>query len=226
MIGLSNYLFASSSYHFIIDPVTEERTGRYWVGDIDGMLMALTMCLTVIVLWIPACYFDLTGKLTEYIINRMVYYRGYIKENRKKLLLHTGIVFLITMAAAVTGFLYSLYRPAPLLDIFRRIVFFISAGLSVYSLIVLRGKPEKLFLTLSLIIGTMYVLSHPLIFFGFDNEMHYAWVVEESYLLNVSVLESDNKLANNFQHWQARMTDSFAAVDTKYVTINTGILNQ
>jgi len=38
-----------------------------------------------------------------------------------------------------------------------------------------------------------------MVFFGFDNEMHYAWIVEESYLRNVSVVESDFKLARTFQ---------------------------
>jgi len=69
----------------------------------------------------------------------------------------------------------------------------------LYSIILLRGKPEKQFFSVSLIIGFMYVITHPMLFFGFDNEMHFAWIVEESYLRNVSVTESDYILSRTFQ---------------------------
>jgi len=78
-------------------------------------------------------------------------------------------------------------------------MFYTTAGLSAFCIFTLRGKPEKLFLSISLIIGFMYVITHPLLFFGFDNEMHYAWIVEESYIRNVSVTRSDLTLARTFQ---------------------------
>jgi len=200
LIGASNYFFAASSYHYIIDPETMERTGRYWVGDIDGILMALTVCAIAIAVWLPSCYYGLTEKLAKHIIERTGYYRNYIKDNRRKILRHLTVLFSIMAAAVAVVMVLSGFSISVLSHSIKRVVFFASAGLSVYSIIMLWDKPEKLFFSLSLIIGFMYVLTHPFLFFGMDNEMHYAWAVEESYLLNVSVIDSDLVLAKSFQH--------------------------
>ena len=197
--GASNYFFAASSYHFIIDPVTAERTGRYWTGDIDGVLMALTMCLFVTAAWIPAALFGWIDKLCQRIAGKIINCRTYINENRKKCIQCICIILLIIFAASIIDLGYTFYRARSLGFDWRRIAFFATAGLSIYCLILFRGKPEKLFLSISLIIGFLYVITHPMLFFGFDNEMHYAWAVEESYLLNVSVIESDLTLARTFQ---------------------------
>jgi len=201
LIGASNFFFASTSYHFIIDPETMERTGgRYWVGDIDGMLMALALCVFVTGIWIPACYFGKMDKFVDHLTGRIEYYRRYIFDNWKKLLLHLCIIIAIGLVATVTAWLYSRYSFVSRYGLIRRISFFTTIGVSVYLILLFRQKPEKLFLSLSLLIGFMYVFAHPLLFFGLDNEMHFAWAVEESFLFNVSVVEADYKLAHSFQH--------------------------
>jgi len=200
IIGASNYLFASSSYHFVIDPYTMERTGRYWVGDFDGVFMALALCIVVTAVWIPACSFKWTDKFIESLNNRIIFYRRYIKENRNKLIIKICIGLIIILAAIVFNWVYSFFSPVRLLYSLSRTLFFITVGFSIYIIILFRCKPDKLFLFLSLIIGFMYVSIHPTLFFGFDCEMHYAWAVEESFLLNVSIVESDLILANSFQH--------------------------
>ena len=199
LLGISNYFFAASSYQFTVDTITNERTGRYWEPDIDGVLYALVMCAGVIVLWIPAVYFGWLDKLTEKLSNRITNCKEYIKENKKKILLQISIIVSIALAALAVDLIYSLFSPRLLGQGVRRIIFFASVGFSLYSIIIFRSKPEKLFFSISMIIGTMYVLTHPMLFFGFDNEMHYAWAVEESYIANVSVLQSDLTLARTFQ---------------------------
>ncbi|MCL2819413.1 MAG: DUF2142 domain-containing protein [Oscillospiraceae bacterium] len=199
LIGASNYFFAASSYRFIIDPITEEKAGRYWSGDIDGVIMALTMCLFVTAAWIPAAKFGWIDKLCEHITNRFKYYKIYVRENRRKLLIHIGILILILVAAFAVDFIYSFFSPRGLGNAVRRTAFFMTIGLSGYFMYIFRGKPEKLFFSISTAIGLLYVITHPMLFFGLDNEMHWAWAVEESYILNVSVVQSDLTLARTFQ---------------------------
>ena len=197
LIGVSNYFFAASSYHLIIDPETHERLGRYWVGDIDGVLMALVMCVFVILLWIPAARFGWIDKMIEKLTSSFEHLIQDIKINKKKYLLRICIIVLILIFAVIIEIIF--FASGILGHTVRRIFFFATGGLSAYIIILLRGKPDKLFLSLSLVIGFMYVITHPMLFFGFDNEMHYAWIVEESFIRNVSVVESDLILARTFQ---------------------------
>ncbi|MCL2424844.1 MAG: DUF2142 domain-containing protein [Oscillospiraceae bacterium] len=205
-IGASNFFFAASSYRFILDPETSERMGRYWVGDIDGILMALTMCVVVVGVWFVACYYKWMDKWAERLAAKLSLCKKYIIgiENRKKLLKHAGILLSIIFGAIVIEWFNPVFIHRTLSESLNRMVFFASVGLSIYTLVVFRGKPEKLFFTLSLIIGTMYIAAHPMLFFGFDNEMHYAWAVEESFLFNVSVTESDYIVSRTLQMWSFR----------------------
>jgi len=199
LIGVSNYFFADSSYHFIINPETNERMGRYWVGDIDGVLMAIALCVVVIALWIPAARFGWIDKFVKCLINKALYYKQHIAENKKKYLFYVCMLCLIPVIALAIDYVFSFFTPRIFGHTIRRVTFFTTVGLSIYSIIIFRGKPEKLFVSLSLIIGFLYVITHPLLFFGFDNEVHYAWIVEESYIRNVSVVESDYVLARTLQ---------------------------
>jgi len=203
-VGVSNFIFAPTSYRFIIDPETSERMGRYWVGDIDGILMALTMCVVVAVIWFVACRFGWMDKWIDKLVVKLSQCKKYLTEaeKRKKLLFHIGIVISIVVLAILAELLNptsSAYRT--LSESQNRAIFFMAVGFSMYTLVVFRGKPEKLFFALSMIIGTMYVATHPMLFFGFDNEVHYAWAVEESFLFNVSVTQSDYTVSRTFQMW-------------------------
>jgi len=201
IIGLSNYFFAASSYRFIIDPETMERTGRYWVGDIDGLLMAIVMSVIITAIWVAASRTGWIDKVIYHICNKISYFRRYVKLNRKKVMINVMIIILILCITFLISLIYSsLKPPESRITGIRRYIFFIAAGLSIHSIVVFRSNPERLFVSLSLILGFMYILANPTLFFGMDNEMHYAWSVEESYLLNVSVLESDYILAHNYQH--------------------------
>jgi len=200
-VGVSNYLFAASSYRFIIDPVTSERMGRYWVGDIDGILMALTMCFVVTMIWIVACHFRWMDKWVEGVCARFSSYKKHIAGNQKRFLLQIGILLAIVLTAIIMERLGPSFIYRTSLESINRTIFFITVGFSIFTIVVFRGKPEKLFFILSLMIGTTYVAAHPMLFFGFDNEVHYAWAVEESFLLYVSVTQSDYIVANTFQMW-------------------------
>jgi len=201
MVGISNFFFAASSYRFIIDPLTGERMGRYWFGDFDGILMALTMCIIVAAVWYVACRFGWMDKWIESVVSKFSSYKKRIAENKRKFLIYVGILAAIVLVAVIVEWLNPAFMRRTLSESINRVIFFLAAGLSIYSIFLFRGKPEKLFFSLSLIIGTMYVLVHPMLFFGFDNEMHYAWAVEESYLFNVSVTYSDYIVSRTFQMW-------------------------
>jgi len=77
-----------------------------------------------------------------------------------------------------------------------RASFYMAAGLSIYCIAVFRNKPEMLFLSLSLVIGFLYITAHPPQWYAWDNGIHYAWTVEESFIWNVSVSRADFLLAN------------------------------
>jgi len=202
LIGISNYFFSSASY-VLIDGA------RQWVGSFDGLLMTLSICITLTALWIAFIY---TGYLDK-CINRITtgFLKGvtYVKENKKTTLRHLGILFAIVILALIAEVFISRFAPFKGFNALARIVrvtFYMCAGLSVYCLYMFRAKPEMLFLSLSLVIGFLYIAAHPPFWYGWDCGIHYAWSVEESFFRTVSVSRADLLLAHTpeyssfFQH--------------------------
>ncbi|MCL2661739.1 MAG: DUF2142 domain-containing protein [Oscillospiraceae bacterium] len=191
LIGISNYFFASTSF------VLADGT-RQWVGDIDGLLMTLVINLVIIGAW-------LAGLLTGYLdicitrtVDRILRKKKFIKENPKKILLHIGILFTIVILALIIEVFFS--RFASIRDSgFGRLVrltFYAAVQLSVYCIVVFRNRPEALFVSLSLVIGFLYIIAHPPLWYGWDSGIHYSWAIEESFLVNVSVTRADYLIAN------------------------------
>jgi len=187
LIGVSNYFFASSSYQLIVDPETAEATGRQWVGDIDGLLMSLFISAIVAAVWF---IFTCTGQMDKLFSGLAGKVRG-VKENPKKLFCHVGILaVLIALSVLAEMAVSSIEASGGALNVYR-ILFFSISGISVYCIILFRGKPTKLFLSLSLLIGFLYITLHPNFLYAWDNRIHYKWALEESFVINVSVSESD-----------------------------------
>ena len=193
LLGISNYFFASSSY------VLDSTGTRQWAGNPDGLFMALAISVSLFALWIAGLY---TGHLDKCIESITTAYKNMInaiKENPKKIRLHAAILLSIVLLAVIVEFLFSRYAPFQSFSMYSaliRILFYMTAGLSVYFIAVLHKKPEILFLFLSLLIGFLYIAAYPFIWYGWDCGVHYAWAVEQSFIWNVSVSRADFLMAN------------------------------
>jgi uncharacterized membrane protein len=192
LIGLSNYFFSSASFVHDVDGV------RQWIGDIDGILMTLVINTIIIIIWGIGLFTGYLDILITRTIYRLEYIKKFIKENPKKVLLHIGILFAIVITALTIEVFISRYLPFRSFLTLTRIVrvsFYMAAGLSAYCIVVFRGKPETMFLSLSFVIGFAYIAAHPPYWYAWDNGVHYAWAFEESFVRNVSVSYADFLMA-------------------------------
>jgi uncharacterized membrane protein len=185
-IGINGFLFSSSSYHIIYDETAKEIV-RLWVGDFDGLLMTLIISVIIVSLWMIGIYTCHTDRFIDCFSN----WKQLILRNPKKTLLHTIALFSIALCAVISEII--LGKGASLLSLTSAIkmLFYITIGTSLYCIVVFRNSPEKLFLSLSLLIGCLYITAHPPMWYGWDNRAHYAWALEESFIWTVSVSEMD-----------------------------------
>jgi len=51
------------------------------------------------------------------------------------------------------------------------------------------------------VIGFLYIIAHPPVWYGWDSGIHYSWAIEESFLLNVSVTQADFLIANTPEYY-------------------------
>jgi len=172
LIGVSNFFFSSVAGYF------------------DGVLMTFLICITITLIWYAGLYFGYTDRYIESLIKCCKNIIKGIKENPKKVLLHIGILLVIAVLSLIIELFFTAYEIRSLGGIIR-VLFLITAGTSVYFIVIFRKSAEKLFLSLSLLIGFMYVAASPLAWYGWDSRIHYVWSLEESFAINVSVTETD-----------------------------------
>jgi len=194
LIGISNYFFASSAFHFKVNHETGIMT-RQWIADKDGLLMTIILGAGIAILWLIGV---MTGKLDSYMTRFFEFIKERIKftqNNLKKVLIHTAILLAIVITAIVIVSLtvprtsnFSQLRLA-------RMVFFTAIGFCCYFIFLIRGNIARLFLLLSLTIGLVYIFAHPHYFYGWDSEIHYIWSLEQSFVRNASPNEADVALA-------------------------------
>jgi len=185
---------------------------RQWVGNLDGILMTLILSTIVAALWVAGLYTGYLDSAIKRLIDGTLSKIRFIKENPQKSLLHAGTLLSIMVIALIVQIAFP--NNVPLLSItgISRVLFFAIAGASLYCIVVFRRKPEKLFLSLSLIIGLLYVAVSPLFWYAFDQTIHYAWAVEESFVRVASVSQSDWFLSNNGLYgFSALLTDPGSA---------------
>jgi len=197
LIGISNYFFASSSFHFVADPEDAKILTRQWIGDYDGIYMSIILGIVTTALWLTGFF---TGKLDSFLASFMELVKNlinYIKNNHKKVILHTGILLSIVIAALVIASATTPGTSAYGRVRLARTVFYTAIGLSGYFIIMIRRNVQKIFFLLSITIGLVYIISHPQFFFSWDTSIHYAWSLEASFVRYASITEADIALANN-----------------------------
>ncbi|MCL2627431.1 MAG: DUF2142 domain-containing protein [Oscillospiraceae bacterium] len=189
LIGISNYFFAYSSYHLLPSLEDADIMTRQWVGSKDGIMMTIAISAVVAILWVISLYTGSMDRLISYISGKIL----SIKKNPNKILVHIIILMAIVFAAFVIEALTSSNTKVGLVGAVR-VMFYATIGFSIYLIVIFRKSPEKIFLSLYLIIGFVYIAAHPPAWYGFDNEIHYAWALEESYIRTVSVADMDIEL--------------------------------
>jgi len=179
LIGLSGFLFAYPSFR-IIDG------HRQWVGDIDGLLMTLILSIIVAAIWI----FCISTNRIEATLARGKELLDCVKAKPGRLFRHIIIISLIPIVSFVVNFI--MHDAAITTNFFlSRVVFFATTGVCIYLFVLFHKKPDKLFLTLSLLVGFMYVFMHPSWFYAWDQQIHYAWSIDASFVRYVSVSEAE-----------------------------------
>jgi len=168
-----------------------------WRGNIDGVIMTLLIGLFITALWITGLYTGDTDRFIETFTTK----RRWIKENPKKLLLHFGILIAIVILAIPINYILSMSDQISGRVGNHGVFLFAVSGFSLYFLYHFRGKPDKLFLVLSLLIGFLYVMVTPTFWYGWDQRIHYAWALEESFIFNVSVTEADLLFARSPEYF-------------------------
>ena len=153
---------------------------RKWVGNTDGILMTLIVCLVILLVWF---FTVITGVIDKWLdnlkeeTNKLISsekYRKRIADNIR------NIFFIFSICFFVSYFWFRGFNMQTAL--------FVSAiGFSVYSIIKLRNSPEKLFLSLSLIIGFLYVILHPPYVYAWDSHLHYSAAFQQSFVRVISV---------------------------------------
>jgi len=196
LIGINGYFFSSAAYRIIAGTDFTSEISRQWVGDYDGLLMTLVISAVITGLWVTGVFTGHTERFTKSFTEGIKSKVRYIKSNPGKILLHMGILLAILVAAFVTEIISSMGGSILSLTGAVRILFFATAGLSIYLIIMIRNKPEKLFLLLALFIGFLYIAAHPPAWYGWDNRIHYAMALEASFVCNVSVSEIDIMLTS------------------------------
>ena len=169
---------------------------RQWTGNLDGVLMTLSLSIFTVALWVAGLYTGYLDKYIERILEWCLEKIRFIRENPRKVMLTIGIFIAIFILACAAELFFHWRTPYGRLVRIVRVLSYVTAGLSVYLIIIFRGKPEKLFVSLSLLIGTLFVASSPFFWYGADQQIQYAWAVEESFIRTVSVSRADWILAN------------------------------
>jgi len=193
MVGISNYFFASSSFIYVDLSISPE---RQWVGDIDGILMTFALSVSVCIFWAISVYTGYLDKCVNRVKNSFDQKVRFIKENKREVQKHIAILIAIGISALALSVVFSFGASVLSFVFFARTLFFATAGLSVYFIYVFRKKPELMFLSLSLLIGFLYIATQSVSWFGWDNGIHFAWSVEESFIRNVRVTRADYILSN------------------------------
>jgi len=164
---------------------------RQWVGDYDGIIMASAICMSVILLWAAGIYTGYLDKCVKKIKNTFTLITGFIKGNPKKVILHIAIILAVIIIAFAADVFFSRGAAFSVFTLILRTSFYIAVILSIYCIAIFRKRPEILFLSLSMLIGVLYIAVQPPFWYGWDNGIHYSWALEESFVWNVSVSQSD-----------------------------------
>jgi uncharacterized membrane protein len=187
LIGINGFFFSSAAYQFVSSPEFMTEVSRQWVGDSDGILMTLVISVVITILWWMGVHTKHTDRFIGFFVNGV----RVIKAKPRKALMYVGILFTLAIVAVFIEVIFSVNTSFISLVSAIRMLFFFSVGLSLYCIVVFRNSPERLFLFLSLTIGCLYIAAHPLMWYGWDNRIHYSWALEESFIWTVSVSEMD-----------------------------------
>lgn len=198
-------------------------TGLVKINSYDFVLYPLLVCtfFTVIVIL-----------LSRY--NKLVDILGYFKssytaakQNKKGILLTLLIVIVMLLIACAIEIIVAenVYKTQ---FIWQRFVFIATAFLCLPLIRIFREKPEKLFLSISLLIGTMYAITMPF-WISWDEAIHYRGAVQHASVFRPYFLEPDVNIAamstqrNNFFEYHINKYLSTLYRDIGYIPSGVGI---
>jgi uncharacterized membrane protein len=161
-----------------------------WTGNYDGILMTMVINFFIILLWVLGIRTGYIDKFVLSIFNITL----TIKKYPRKIIKNVSIIIaIIIIAIIIESIFYYFSRNNSFFNIYR-VFLYATLGLVSYFIIILRSKPEKLFIFISLLIGMLYILSFPPhIRISWDEETHYRKSVEQSFISKVSINKSINE---------------------------------
>lgn len=182
LVGISGFLFAYPSFR-IVNGI------RQWTPDFDGIVMTLLLSIAVTLTWI---LFAHTGKIDK-IIEKTKNLLHDIKTKPSKLFKSLIIVAAIVAISTIVAFMLTFIHDESFASRFfiNRVLLYTAFGMCLCIILLFHKNPDKLFLYLSLVIGFMYIMMHPSGFYGWDQQIHYAWAVESSFVRYVSLSEAE-----------------------------------
>jgi len=174
---------------------------RQWVGNYDGILMMLIMSVFITASWVALLLTNHLDGCIERFTERCAHLKRLIIEKPGKTVFLSSVILVTISLTVALDFLVQADTQTAgreiLIKYSIRLVFLLIAGMSVYCIIVFRGEPEKQFLSLSLLIGFLFIATSPPFWYGADQQIRYAWAVEESFVRTVSVSRADWILSNS-----------------------------
>lgn len=184
---------------------------RQWTGDIDGMLMSLFISLLIFLIWRVMHI----NNYLECLINEKI---KIISKNGKNYIAFISTLCFVAVGSIISGGIISfVIRNNTQLSI-HSMIFYVATGLSIFFMFHFRGNPDKLFLSLSLTIGFLFIFLHPPHWHGWDQRIHFSHVVQESYVRNVSVNTSNFSWAylSGMGNIQAAGLEPFSRMSGQY----------
>jgi len=127
--------------------------------------------------------YNIINKIFNFIINKII-------ANKNKLLYCIFFILIISFLF----FLIELFISKYIINsyfIWQRFLFMTISGISLFFIFLFKGKPEKIFLSLSLLIGLLYVVTLPISLVSWDEESHYKWSVQQSSFLKTYLTQAD-----------------------------------
>ncbi|MBQ7044933.1 MAG: DUF2142 domain-containing protein [Clostridia bacterium] len=168
------------------------------LSETENFWWEYAICIAVsIVVFVLVFLLDAKFKFCDKIVN-------CIKRNRKNILIgFAAFVLSALLGVAIEFICGSLFGPTSAGERFNvyRYIFICGIVLSVAVFILfarsLKQKPEKLFLVIMLIAGTVMIFASPFGHISWDVESHYSWALNSSYIGPAYVTEADRCVITN-----------------------------
>jgi uncharacterized membrane protein len=170
--------------------VSNEHNSEYKTVK-DGIFYIIFFDFIFIILWFCLTKLGKTNIIYQYIFDTCL---KLLKYKFMILIFLFGIIFISF------GFLIGSMTNAS--SILFRCFFALSILFATIVIIFFNGKPEKLFLTASLIVGFLLSVTLPLSLISWDEETHYSLAVEQSFFKTVYFTSAENDIRSiNIEDW-------------------------